>query len=244
MGRETKKKKPAGTMAAMVFYTSFKLLSCAPAAIPSYQIPVVPQNLSSIVVEKKTSEADFIEKLKKRKVSNIISVKSVIKGRMVSAVTGDYMKDIYLFKDGEYLGKLKIDHDKYHEPVFPVAKIVRYNGGFGVLLVAKNLKYEDKRVVQLILLNKEGKQKNMSISIEKQIKKHGEIWDPFVGGESLETGVFFTGRTETWETWPSAYKITYDGEVHMTKTAVGNLRHCSCFDSWKSGEDVFHIRVE
>lgn len=243
MGRETKKKKSAGTMAA-VFYTSFKLLSCAPAAIPSYQIPVVPQNISSIVVEKKTSETDFIEKLKKRKVSNIISVKSVIKGRMVSAVTGDYMKNIYLFKEGEYLGKLKINHDKYHEPVFPVAKIVHYDGGFGVLLVAKNLRYEGKRVVQLILLDKEGEQKNISISIEKQIKKHGEIWNPFVGGENLETGVFFTGRTETWEVWPSAYKITYDGEVQMTKTATGNLRQCSCFDRWKSGEDVFHIKVE
>jgi len=241
MGRAPKK---AGAMVTAAFYTSFALLSsCAPATF-SYQNPNVPKDLSSIVVKNKTAESDFIEVLKKRKVSNIISVKSVLNGKMVSAVTGDYMSNIYLFKEGEYFGKLDIKHDKYAEPVFPVAKIVRYDGGFGVFLVAKDLKLNGKRVVQLILLNENGDQKNMSISIEKQIKKHGEIWDPFVGGESLETGVFFTGRTKTWETWGSAYKITYDGEVHMERVFTGELAACSCFDRWKKGEDVFRIKVE
>ena len=241
MGRAPKK---AGAMVTAAFYTSFALLSsCAPATF-SYQNPVVPKDLSSIVVKKKTAETDFIQMLKKKKVTNIISVKSVLNEKMISAVTGDYLSNVYLFKEGEYLGKLEIKHDKYAEPVFPVAKIVRYDGGFGVFLVAKDLKYEGKRVVQLMLLDRNAKQKTMSIPIDKLIKKHGEIWDPFVGGESLETGVFFTGRTEVWETWTSAYKITYDGEVHMRRVAVGELAVCSCFDKWRKGEDVFHSKVK
>jgi len=247
MGREPKK-RTTGAIATVVFYTSFTLLSCAPAAIPSYQTQQYPYLNEKTLVLKKKTESHFVDMLKKTGATNIICSKGYLNGHVVSAVTADFMDHIYLFDNGTYIARLEIKFDEGKPQVHPFAKIVHANDSFGVLLVADNMEHNGERAAQLILVKKGGKIEYIDISLDEMIKKHGGIYDPYVGGEDLETGVFLAGRMNTGEPWFSVYKITLEnGELIKKKVPASEAAGCSCYRDWMMGKDareVFDMKVE
>ena len=235
-----------------ILTASLALASCTPAAMPDYQMQRYPYlNEKTLVLKNKktkTTESYFIDMLKKTGATNIISSKGYLNGHTVSAVTADYMDYIYLFDNGTYIARLEIKYDEGKPQVHPFAKVVHGNGYFGVLLVAENIEHEGKRVAQLILIKKGGKAEHIDISLEKLIEKHGGIYDPYVGGENLKTGVFLAGRMNTGEPWFSVYKITLEkGKIVKKKVPAYEAAGCSCYDSWMEGKDareVFDMKVE
>jgi hypothetical protein len=238
-------------VARVAFYTSFTLLaSCAPAAFPSYQIQQYPDiDEKTLLLDKKANEKSFIAMLREKGATNIIHSKGYIRGKLVSAVTADFMDYVYLFSEGKYLAKLEIRHDKGKPQVHPFAKIVYTKDSLGVFLVAENIELGGKRTAQLILIGKGGGVKHINISLEEFIKDHGGIWDPYVGGENLDSGVFLAGRMNTGEPWLSVYRITMNKEGKLIKEKVprGEAAGCSCFSDWMMGKDareVFGMKVE
>ncbi len=249
MGRETRGKTARQAIATVVFYTSFTLLtSCAPAFLPSYQNQQYPNLNEQTLVLKKKTESEFLDMLKKKGATNIICSKGYLNGHVISAVTADFMDYVYLFKNSTYLEKLKIKHDEGKPQVHPFVKIVYGKETFGIFLVADNIEYKGKRTAQLILVEKEGKLTYKSIVLEEMIKKHGGIYDPYIGGENLSTGVFLAGRMNTGEPWLSVYKIRLKGEELLIEKVPGaEAAGCSCYYDWVTGKDareVFGMKVE
>jgi len=248
-GRKTAK-KTAPVLARVVFCASLTLLtSCAPAYMPNYQNQRYSDiNEKTLVLEKKSSEDSFIGMLRKKGATNIICPKGYVNGSVVSAVTADFMDYLYLFKDGRYLSKLEIKHDEGKPQVHPFAKIVYSKDSFGVFLVADNMEYKGKRTAQLIQIRKGGEIIHKSISLEKMIEKHGGIYDPYVGGENLETGIFLAGRMNTGEPWLSVYRIKLkEGELSVETVPASEAAGCSCYSDWMMGKDareVFGMKVE
>jgi len=246
--RKTIRNKLGHVIRAAAFAGAVTLTSCAPVApLLALTPPAYPANFSEEELELKgKSEESFIELLKKKQATNIVRSRGYTGGKLISAITADYLEHVYLFKNGGFSSKFKIKHDgDIPKHVFAVPKIVHYKDAYGVFLMAKDLTSDGKAVAEIILTDKTEKQAQVIIPIEKQIAKHGELLNPYAGGENLETGVFFTARNENWEVWRSAYKITIDdGRVHVQRVPLGELNGCSCFGDWRAGKDVFGINVK
>lgn len=233
---------------AAAFTSAVTLASCAPVApLLAMHPPNYPVNFSEGELNLKGhTEESFIELLKKKEATNIVRSRGYNNGKLISAITADYLDYIYLFKDDNFFKKFRIKYDgEIPEHIFAVPKIVHYKDSFGIFLLAKDLKVDKKPVAQIVLTEETGKVAHINVPIQEQVERHGDILNPYVGGEDLETGVYFTARMPSWEVWTSAYKITIiDSKVKVEKVLVGELNGCSCFGDWKAGKDVFSINVD
>jgi len=245
-----RKYKKSSKRASLVFATFLLLNSCTPVAIPSYQMQQYPNiNEKTLVVKKNTEEVDFVKMLKKEGATNIISSKGYINNAVISAVTADFMDYVYIFKDGKYIDRLEIKHDGEKPQVHPFAKIVYSKDTFGIFLAAENIEYKGKRVAQLIQVTKEGEIVHQAISIDEIIRENQGMYDPYVGGESLDTGIFLTGRANNGKPWSSAYKIKLvENELKVVgRVSASELGGCSCYFDWVMGKDareVFRMKTE
>ncbi|MEM4359929.1 MAG: hypothetical protein QXT45_05320 [Candidatus Bilamarchaeaceae archaeon] len=84
---------------------------------------------------------------------------------------------------------------------------------------------------------------------DKFIKEYGGVYDPYIGGENLETGIFFAARNNAGKPWPYAYKIILNGEEKLIQEKIPRTKAaaCSCFEEWMMGRDareVFNMKVE
>jgi len=133
--------------------------------------------------------------------------------------------------------------------VHPFAKIVYSKDTFGIFLAAENIEYKGKRVAQLIQVTKEGEIVHQAISIDEIIRENQGMYDPYVGGESLDTGIFLTGRANNGKPWSSAYKIKLvENELKVVgRVSASELGGCSCYFDWVMGKDareVFRMKTE
>jgi hypothetical protein len=222
--------------------------SCGAASIPDFETQSYPDfREESLVVDKSTDKDSFIAMLKKSGATNIISSEGFVSGRSVSAVTADFFEYVYLFRDGDYLGRIKVKFDEGMPPVHPFVKIVYGKGRFGILLVAENIRLKSKRVAQLILVEKGGKITHKSISLDNLIDSHDGLYDPYVGGENLGSGLIFSARDRAGNPWSLVYHLTVrDDKVLMEPKPQSFAYGCGCFTDWLDGmdsRDVFHMKA-
>ena len=246
--KKTIKGKIGRIARAAAFAGAVSLSSCAPVApLLAMTPPAYPVKFSESNLELKgKTEKSFIELLKSRSATNIVRSRGYKDGKLISAITADYLDYVYLFNEGSFSRKFRINYDgNIPKHVFAVPKIVHYKDAHGVFLMAKDLEVNGKPVAEIMLADESGKEAQIIIPIEKQIARHGDLLNPYAGGENLQTGVFFTARNENWEVWGSAYRITITkGKVDVRRVALGELAGCSCFGDWKAGKDVFGINVD
>jgi hypothetical protein len=222
--------------------------ACGAASMPDYETLSYPDfREETLVVGKTTDKGSFVAMLKKSGATNVISSESFVSGLNVSAVTADFFEYIYLFRDGDYLGKIKIEFDEGMPPVHPFVKIVYGKGRFGVLLVAENIRFKNKRVAQLILVEKGGKITHKSISLEGLIESNDGLYDPYVGGENLGSGLIFSARDRAGNPWSLVYHLTMkDDKVLMDPKPRSFAYGCGCFTDWLEGKDsrdVFNMKA-
>jgi len=186
-----------------------------------------------------SSELSFISFLKLHEATNIVSAKGYVNEKIVSAVTADHMKQIYIFGDGKYFGRLEIRCDSGRHPVRPFVKIIHGKNRFGVLLVADNLALNGKRISQLILVKKGGEKTYISLTMDLLEKNNGGMVDPYVGGEDLESGVIFCAKNSNGKAWKTIFIITASDETVKVEKMPRYFAHtCPCFMSWVKGKDA------
>jgi len=224
------------------------LPSCAGRSMPCYEPQQYPDlNEEKLTLKKTTKKDSFIDLLKTSGATNIITSEGYVSGKVVSAVTADFLDYIYLFREGSYAGRVKIKHDEGKPQVHPFVKVVHGKNLFGVLLAAENIRIADKRIAQLIIVEKGGKISHKNISVESLIERHNGMYDPFVGGEDLGSGLILCARDKGGKAWGVVYHLTLEkGKVGMKPKPVNFAYSCSCFTDWLEGTDgreVFGMKV-
>ncbi|MFH1435140.1 MAG: hypothetical protein ABIJ56_05455 [Pseudomonadota bacterium] len=227
----------------------FALTACYAANMPNYENQSYPDfNEKKLKVGKSFTKTSFLSYLKKKGATNIIASEGYISGKVVTAITADFLDNIYIFSDSRYAAKLEIKYDEGKPQTHPVVKVVYSKGEFGFLLVADNMRLGGKRVAQLILVGKGGKITNSSISLESLIEKNDGLFDPFIGGENLESGLVFSARDRTGRAWGDAYLLTIDkSKLRLEKKTREHVFGCSCFADWlqgKDGREVFGMKIK
>jgi len=227
----------------------FTLTACYSASMPTYESQSYPDiNENKLKISKAFSKKSFLAYLKKKGATNIIASEGYISEKVVTAITADFLDYIYIFSDSQYIAKHKIKYDEGNPQTHPVMKVVYGNGKFGFLLVADNMKLGGKRVAQLILVGKSGKMSTRSISLESLIEKNGGLYDPFIGGENLESGLVISARDRAGRAWGDAYLLTIDkNKLRLEKKAKEFAFKCSCFADWhdgKDGREVFGMKIK
>jgi len=223
--------------------------ACGAASMPDFETLSYPDfREETLQIDKSTDKDSFVAMLKKSGATNVISSDGYISGRSVSAVTADFFEYIYLFRDGAYLARVKIKFDEGMPPVHPFIKIVYGKGRFGILLVAENIRFKSKRVAQLILVEKGGIVTHKSISMESLIDLHDGLYDPYVGGENLGSGLIFSARDRAGNPWSHVYQLTMrEDKVLMEPKPKSFAYGCGCFTDWLDGKDsrdVFHMKTK
>jgi len=222
---------PAAALLALL------LGACTPAFFPSYEIQRFPDlDEKALVLKPGTKEASFIFMLKVKGASNIVNPKGYVNGSVVSAVTADFMENVYLFGDGRYVSRVPLRHDEGAPQVHPFLKVLTGSGTLGVMLVAENLVLGGKRIAQLILIEKGGRTTHLSVPLDDVIAREGGLYDPFVGGEDLDDGLYLCARDKSGRPWSRVYLIRTDGEkVSMEPRPANEAYGCACFEDWMEG---------
>jgi len=197
---------------------------------------------AALALDGLSTESAFTSRLKQLGATHIVSTRSFVNEKVVSAVTADRMKAIYLFGEGKFLGKLEVHCDSGREPVRPFVKIIYGKKRFGVLLFAENLALGGKRISQLILVGKGGKKTYINLAMDDLEKSHGGMVDPFVGGDDLETGVIFCARDSKGKAWNTVFVITANEDAVKVETMPRwYALACPCFVEWVKGRDARDI---
>jgi len=218
------------------------ITSCGFGALLNYESQQYPDMHDEKLVIDGMSAEDFIKFLKSVDATNIIHSKGYWHDELVSAVTADFMDYVYFFKAGEFIKRMEIRRDEMAPQVHPFIKMVHMNGSYGAFLVAENVEYNGGRIAQVILLGDDPPLDYAVIHLESMIKKHDGMNDPFVGGENLADGVYFSARSDTGEIWSKAYLITFkDQDPRVEIVMRSELAKCSCFDKWMSGTDAREV---
>jgi hypothetical protein len=223
--------------------------ACAGRSMPAYEFQSYPA-LAEGQLTKETigSKEAFIETLSSNGATNIISAEGYVSGKGVSAVTADFLDYIYLFRDGGYVGRVSISYDEGYPQVHPFVKIVEGKNLFGVFLVADNIRLGGKRVAQLILVGKGGKVTTRALSLDGIIEVNGGLYDPYVGGDSLSTGIVLCARDGGGKAWDVVYHLTLEeAGLRAAPKPVNFAYGCSCFTDWLGGRDgreVFGMMVK
>jgi hypothetical protein len=194
---------------------------------------------SAVPVRELSGESTFVQYLEKQGATHVTRARGYINDRVVSAVTADGLRHVYIFADGGYAGRLDIHCDKGREPLRPFLKIVYGKKRFGVLLVAHNLALDGKRISQLIFVEKGGKKTHVSLTMDALEKKHGGMTDPYVGGEDLASGVIFCAKNSKGKAWDTVFLITESsGTVKIEKMPRILAYDCPCFMDWVLGRST------
>lgn len=224
------------------------LSGCGFGALLEYQTQQYPDlNEQTLVVEQGMEAEAFIKLLKHANATNVIHSQGYWHEKVVSAVTADFMDYVYFFEEGKYVRRMEIRYDEGYPQVHPFIKMVYLNGTYGAFLVAENLIIGGERAAEIILVSDDPLLDYITIQLSAKIKKHGGMYDPFVGGENLADGVFFSARDDAGDVWTRAYKISLTGQVpHVEQALLSELAKCSCFEQWMRGMDgreVFNMAV-
>ncbi|GEM_PF-958176 len=230
-------KAGAGFRGIAIAAAAAVLLNTGCAANFPYQaqsLPSVPEK-SVVLKAKAKSEKEFVEYLEKTGHSNIHINRGVGPGgELYSVVCADYLGHAYVFKDGEPFAQVKIKHDAEHPPVYPFAKIVLGNGDAGVFVTSPYGMVDGKPNAQIVLFDEEGGEKlRATIDLTRILKKHRDMYDPYLGGSSLKDGLFFCARDDGMRPWGKVYLIRLvDGEFKVTGVPQSAAMKCSCFTDW------------
>ena len=230
-------------------FALFLMTACYSASMPNYENQSYPDiNEEKLKIGKTFTKSSFLAYLKKKGATNIIASEGYISEKVVTAITADFLDYIYIFSDSRYIARFEIKYDEGKPQTHPVVKVVYGKGKFGFLLVADNMRLKGKRVAQLILVGKGGKITNNSISLESLIERNGGLYDPFIGGENLESGLVFSARDRAGRAWGNAYILTIEkNKLHFEKKAMEKVFGCSCFTDWlegKDGREVFGMKIK
>ena len=217
--------------------------------MPAYEFQSYPALAEgSLTKEAIGSKEAFLETLSSNGATNIISAEGYVSGKGVSAVTADFLDYIYLFRDGAYVGRVPIRYDEGYPQVHPFVKIVEGKQVFGLFLVADNIRLDGKRVAQLILVGKGGKVTTRALPLDGIIESNGGLYDPYVGGDSLASGIVFCARDGGGKAWDVVYHLTLEEAGLRAKPKPVNFAYgCSCFTDWLEGRDgreVFGMMVK
>lgn len=231
-----------------ILVLAFLAAACGAASMPDYETLSYPDfREENLQIDKSTDKDSFVAMLKNSGATNIISSEGFVSGRSVSAVTADFFEYIYLFRDGAYLARVKIKFDEGMPPVHPFIKIVYTKGRFGILLVAENIRFKSKRIAQLILVEKGGIITHKSISLEDLIDSNDGLYDPYVGGENLGSGLIFSARDKAGNPWSLVYHLTMRDDMVLMEPKPRSFAYgCGCFTDWLDGKDsrdVFHMNT-
>ena len=209
--------------------------------------PYQRQNMSEVpekgvvLKAKAKSEKEFVEYLRDTGHSNIyINHGFGPDGEMYSVVCADYLGHAYVFKERkpfkerEPFAQVKIKHDYEHPPVYPFAKIVLSNGDVGVFATSHYARLNGKPNAQIVLLDEDGREKlRVIIDLTRMLKKHRDMYDPYLGGSNLKDGLFFCARDDGMRPWNKVYLIRLiDGEIKVTELPHTEAMKCSCFVDW------------
>jgi hypothetical protein len=235
--------------AMLVLAATLALCACAGRSMPAYEAQRFPElDESSLSLEGGTTREEFTGLLRESGATNIIASDGFVGGKVVSAVTADFMEHIYLFGDGMYAGRVRIKHDTGRPQVHPFVKVVQGKSMLGLFLVAENITWEDRRAAQLILIEKGGSITYKHLFLDSLVEKHGGIYDPYVGGDDLSSGLVLCARDGSGRSWDSVYLIKLGKEtLRIEPKPVSFAYSCSCFSDWfggKEGREVFNMKVE
>jgi len=222
--------------------------SAAPIQAPD-TVPAFPDARSDAGLEEEAlpaqalaGEASFMKHLERYGATHVIRVRGYVNDKVVSAVAADGLRNIYIFADGDYAGRLDIRCDAGREPLRPFLKIVFGKKRFGVLLVADNLALDGKRISQLILVGKGGKKTHVSLTMDALENKHGGMTDPYVGGDNLASGVILCAKSVSGKAWDTVFVLTESGEsVKVEKMPRIYAHGCPCFMEWVLGRSTKEI---
>lgn len=218
------------------------MFGCGFGALLNYEAHQYPDMHEEKLKIDGMSVEDFIKFLKSVDATNIIHSKGYWHDEVVSAVTADFMDYVYFFKAGEFVKRMEVRKDEGKPQVHPFIKIVHINGNYGAFLVSENIELDGKRVAQIILAGDDPPLDYILVYLTKKIEKHGGMNDPFVGGENLADGVYFSARNDVGEIWSKAYLITFkDKDPRVELVSRSELAKCSCFDKWMSGTDAREV---
>jgi len=193
----------------------------------------------ALPVKALSGESSFTNFLEQHGATHVVRARGYVNDRVVSAVTADLMRHIYIFADGDYMGRLNIRCDSGREPLRPFLKIVYGKKRFGVLLVADNLALDGKRISQLILVGKGGKKTHVSLTMDALEKKHGGMVDPYVGGEDLASGIILCAKNSSGKAWDTVFVLTESAEsVKVEKMPRIFAHDCPCFMDWVLGRST------
>jgi hypothetical protein len=193
----------------------------------------------ALLAQELAGEASFTQFLERHGATHVVRARGFVNERVVSAVTADSMRHIYIFADGDYLGRLDIRCDAGREPLRPFLKIVYGKKRFGVLLVAHNLALDGKRISQLILVGKGGKKTHVSLTVDELEKKHGGMTDPYVGGEDLASGIILCAKNNSGKAWDTVFVLSESAEsVKIEKMPRIFALGCPCFMDWVLGRST------
>jgi hypothetical protein len=215
------------------------LTSCAGGYMPAYEAQGYPDiDEKKLSLSSATSKEEFLGLLREKSATNLIMSEGYLSGKVVSAVTADFMDYIYLFSDGKFVGRVPVKYDEGRPPVHPFVKVVHGRNLFGLVLLADNMQVGAKRVAQLILIEKGGKITYKNVALDDLIEKHDGLYDPYIGGENLSTGLVLCARNRKGKAWNLVYLITLKGDSLEVKPEHQDAAFgCSCFADWLAGMD-------
>ncbi len=215
------------------------LASCAGGYMPAYEAQSYPGiDEKKLSLPGDTTKESFVGMLREKGATNVIVSEGFLSGKVVSAVTADFMDYIYLFRDGAFVGRVKVQYDEGRPPVHPFVKVVHGKNLFGLVLLADNMQVGGKRVAQLILIGKGGKVSYKNVSLDGLTEKHDGLYDPYVSGEDLSTGLVLCARDKRGKAWNLVYLISLQEDTLKVKPENQDAAYsCSCFADWLAGMD-------
>ncbi len=217
-------------------------LLCAAGCSAHYQeyaLTSFPELEQGTLVPVGESAEGFVETLVAAGATNITVAHGIGPGGCVlDAVAADYLYHVYVFKDGEYLGRAKIPCDPGRAAVHPTIKIVQNGPRAALVLFADVMTVKGRRAGLLVHIEDDGLGKVTTLPLDGLIDLHGGMRDPYVGGTDLAQGILVTARDDGGLPWPKLYVVRIEGsKLTIESVPYGKGFSCSCFADWVEGKD-------
>lgn len=237
---EMRRRNQTGTMteATRVLVAAVLIAGCS-AHYPDYDITSFPELKQATLEPRGKSVSEFTDMLMDAGATNIQVAHGIgTGGVVVDAVAADYLYHVYLFRDGEYLDRVKITCDPGRAAVHPMLKVVQNGDLSAVVLLADVMTVGEKRAGMLVQFDEEGVTQTTTLPVHGFIKKHGGMRDPYVGGTSLTQGLLVTARDDAGVPWTKIYVLKLvENKLSVDPVPYSRGFQCSCFNDWLDGQD-------